>query len=82
MNQPTTRRFYSRWSHHTRLALPISWATVRMGMASHTPNLMTSIRRMAASPNPVTAVVAVHRSGVTSVQVHWLSSNTFPARRG
>src|SRR5512143_1288981 len=55
-NQPTTRRSSSRRLNQTRLPFPMSWATVRIGTASRTPNTKTRTgRRTAAPPKPVTA---------------------------
>src|SRR5712691_607383 len=70
-NHPTTGTATSRRLNHTRLPLPMSWATVRIGIASRTPNTATSgASSSAAPPNPATAASVLARSAAPPSNSH------------
>src|SRR5438552_3901776 len=77
-NHPTTGRATSRRLNHTRLPFPMSCATVRIGIASRTPNTATSAgRSTAAPPNPATAASVLARYAAPPSSSHWVTSS-FP----
>src|SRR6185436_15321490 len=70
-NHPTTGSSSSRRLNHTRLPLPTSCATVRIGIASRTPNIATSAgNSTAAPPNPATAASVLARSAAPPSSSH------------
>src|SRR5437870_3019839 len=78
-NQPTTGRATSRRLNHTRLPFPMSCATVRIGMASRTPNTATSAgRSTAAPPNPATAASVLARNAAPPSSSHCVTFSPLP----
>jgi hypothetical protein len=70
-NQAITPKCSSLRLNHTRLPLPINWATVRMGIASRTPkNATRTGSSTAAPPNPEMAarVAAANATAAEMIQ--------------
>lgn len=72
VNQPTTAQLSSRRLNHTRDPFPMSWATVKMGIASRMPKKATSAgSSTAAPPKPEMAAIVAATKATIASRTHW-----------